>query len=273
MISSKAGNKNLIVFLLAISFYGAALSLHRRFERPFLKITAQDSSINFNEDLLRIFSTGNKKLISDLIWVQTLLESDLEHYNKADMGNWMFLRFMTISVLDPLFYENYLYGGLYLSIVKDDLKGAAALYEKGMVHYPNDYNLIYNAGFNYYFELGDVENGLRLLDQIKDHPKSKGRIISVVNKLKRANGMELEDIYELVLLHYETTKDESLKLRLEDDLYSIRAEIDLKCLNQNGSNCSKKDSRGDFYVQRKNLYTTREPFVQYEIKKKKTLEK
>ena len=36
------------------------------------------SSINLNEHFIKLISVGNKRMVSDLIWIQTLLESDLE---------------------------------------------------------------------------------------------------------------------------------------------------------------------------------------------------
>lgn len=126
---------------------------------PIIVLNKQNTALNVNKNLLLFFNIGNKRLISDLLWVQTLLESDEEHYGKNDLNSWMYLRFLSISLLDPLFFENYMYGGLYLSIVKDDVLGAAEIFEKGLIYYPDNYNLNYYAGFNYYFELGDLKKG------------------------------------------------------------------------------------------------------------------
>ena len=63
-------------------------------------------------------------MISSLLWTHTLLFSDYEHYKNDDLDSWMYLRFNTITDLDPRMYEAYNYGGQYLSIVKDDVFGA-----------------------------------------------------------------------------------------------------------------------------------------------------
>ena len=265
MISKMNGNKNLVILLTAVTVYSMALFSHLSFEKPLIIISKQDSSVNFNEDFLRIFSIGNKKLLSDVLWVQTLLDSDLEHYGKKDLGGWMFIRFMSISALDPLFYENYYYGGLYLSIVKDDIYGAAALYDKGLKIYPDDYNLNYNAGFNYYFEMGDYERGLPLLDKIKDHPKAPGQLVSIVNKLKLAMGMSIEIVYQLVEDRFKIATDPILKEKLHDELYSIRAEIDLECLNSGKEGCSRKDYSGNYYIYQNGKFSAGKKFKPYRL--------
>ncbi|MBT6326719.1 MAG: hypothetical protein HOJ35_12170 [Bdellovibrionales bacterium] len=102
---------------------------------PKINISKQDSATNINQTFINLFNAGEKQLISSLLWVQTILDSDLEHYQKNDSNNWMFLRFNTIISLDPRFYEAYLYGGQYLSVIKDDDLGAKIIYEKGLSVY------------------------------------------------------------------------------------------------------------------------------------------
>ena len=145
--------------------------LNQKIIRPTPNLSKQETALNINQDLLVFLSAGNKRLLTDLLWVQTLIESDLDHYSAHDLNSWMFVRFNTISTLDPLFYQNYLWGGQYLSIVKDDLIGAVTLMEKGTKYYPEDYQLNFNLGFTYYYELGDYRKGIFYFDKIKTHPK------------------------------------------------------------------------------------------------------
>ena len=258
--------------MTALIVYGLTLVVHQSFQRPALTISKQDSSLNFNHDFLRIFSVGNKKLLSDIIWVQTLLESDTEHYKQSNFNNWMYLRFMTIAALDPLFYENYFYGALYLSIVKDDVKAAAVLYDKGLEKYPDDYDLTYNAGFNYYFEMGDYERGLKLLRRIKDHPKTPEPTKSVIHKLELATGTDIHHVFQLVLQRFDKTIEPVLRDKLSSDLYAIKAEIDLQCLNQNGQDCDRLDFEKVPYVKGANgIWKTVKPFALYRLKKKRSL--
>lgn len=146
-------NNGLILSAALITLMSACL-LNLQNKKPNIVLSKQDTAININTKFLALLSAGHKRLITDTMWIQTLIESDTEHYKKKDLNSWLFIRFNTISVLDPKFYENYSYGGQFLSIVKDDLEGAIYLYEKGLAVYPDDYKLNYDTGFINYFELG-----------------------------------------------------------------------------------------------------------------------
>ena len=240
--------------------------LNSQLTKPDLNLSKQDTAINFDKNLLIFFSAGNKRLLTDLIWVQTLIESDNEHYKGKDLNNWLFLRFNTISILDPKFYENYLYGGQFLAIIKDDLEGANVIYEKGTTFYPNDYSLNYNAGFMNYFEKGDYQKGLKYLEKISNHPKAPVYVKSIITKLKASLGMDLKEVFQLVLHNYQSTKDTKLKKRLYSDLYAIKAEIDLECLNTQSQNCSGNDLQGKPYILKNGKFESEIKFSPYRIK-------
>jgi len=131
-------------------------------------VSKQDSSINFNNNLYAYLNAGLKRFISSSIWISTILESDVEHYKSKDLNSWMYLRFNSISLLEPQFIENYRFGGVYLSIIKDDIVGASKLYRQGLAVYPDDYSLIKNASFHFYFEAKDVQSAYPLLKSSKN---------------------------------------------------------------------------------------------------------
>lgn len=243
----------------------AACLLNSKNEKPELELSKQDTAINVNNNLLTFMSAGNKRLLTDLIWVQTLIESDVEHYKKKDLNSWLFLRFNTIATLDPKFYENYLYGGQFLAIIKDDLSGADVLYDKGLKFYPDDYQLNFGQGFLNYYEMGNFEKGLIHLSRIKNHPRAPTFLPSIINKLKAQTGVDLREIFSFVLHEYSVTKDSTLRSRLKGDLYSIKAEIDLKCLNNKLDGCDHKDLDGTPYINQSGKYFSPKLFLKYEI--------
>lgn len=268
MFKKKYGN-NYFILISAILFYSIALLLHNHTSKPAITVEKQDSAINLRQDFLKFVSFGNKRLIADLLWIQTLLESDLVKYEKRDLNSWMYLRFRSISELDPKFYENYLYGGMLLSIVKDDLEGAADMYERGLMLYPNDYKLNYNAGFNYYFEMGDFEKGLHLLNKVEGHPNAPASLKFIINKLRFEESQDFEAAMDFLKFNLANTKDPVLEKKLRADLYALKAERDLDCLNSNGENCERMDSEGDRYLYRDGKWVSQQSFKPYRIHKKK----
>ena len=217
-----------ITILLIINF-----QIRSTLVLPPIQISKQDSAVNLDSTMLRIFNLGQSRLLAGLLWAQTLIDSDLEHYKKNDLNSWMYLRFKTIVTLDPLFKEAYRYGGQYLSTVKDDILGAEEIYRRGLEHFPDDFYLNYYAAFNYFFELGDFENAKKCYARIFHHPNAR-KIIFFDTLYARiaSNSGDLPTAYAVIKSLYDPAPPDSpLKDYYGEMLYSIKAEIDLNCLN------------------------------------------
>ena len=250
-------SKRKILFLaIFLSFMFVAINwINKNNPKPPLVITKQATSINLNENLYRLINFGNNRFFSGILWIITLLESDLEQYKKRDLNSWLFLRFNSVISLDPYFYEAYLTGGKYLSIVKDDTIGASYILERGIRIFKNDFYLKLNAAFNYYFENGNLKKALKLYDEIKFHPLAKQYfpiLPSLVAKFRREKGDDLKDIYQLLILAHSRESNPIIKKKFESSLYSLKAEIDLDCLNTSKLNCSRSDYDASPYFKNSN---------------------
>lgn len=236
--------------------------------KPKIVISKQESALNLNPEIVDFFSMGYRRFITSIVWISTILESDHEHYKKKDNNSWMFLRFNFISQLDEKFYENYAFGGPYLSIIKDDDVGAKIIYDKGLKIYPNDYDLILNAGFHYYFELNDLDKSVVLYSKLREFPQTPPHILSLTGRLISESG-SLQDAYNLVLELYQKTKDNpAFELRYRRSLYAIKAEIDLNCLNTKKMNCEYNDFAGNPYVLKNGTYQAKEQWTPFRILRK-----
>ena len=240
--------KHHIILLYAFLSLLGAYFISQVSTRPPIFISKQDSTINFNHTLTQFFHAGQKRLISSAMWIATILESDLEHYKKKDMNSWMFLRFKTISEMEPRFYENYRIGSVYLSIVKDDLPGASYIYEKGLKEFPNDYFLLKNSAFHYEFEVGDTKRAYELYSILKNHPKADSIILSIAARLESEFGSR-QTAFDLLWTEYEKLpeKNSFMPKKIFESLYALKAEIDLECLNSKGTNCSMLDLENNPY--------------------------
>ena len=139
---------------------------------PEIKVSSEESEINFKEEFYQIFNLGQKRFISSFIWSHTILFSDLEHVKTKTGPSWMYHRLNAISLIDKYFLLNYKLGGLYIMIVKNDKIGAEKIYKKGIEVFNNDIDLIYNLGFLYYFQMKDKRKGLDQWRKIYNHRKS-----------------------------------------------------------------------------------------------------
>lgn len=164
-----------------------------------------------NSDFIKIISFGNYRFISSYYWTKTLLDADVEHVKNREKS-WLYYRFKLISDLDKSFYENYLHGGIYLSIIKDDTLGAEIIFNRGLEVFPNDYRLMYNAAFNYHFQLRDFNSSLILYQKIQQSPYSTG--FTILPKLiEEAKAKRKSKESHIQLLRFQLNKIKDIKER------------------------------------------------------------
>ena len=239
--------------------------------KPPIKISKQESASTLSADLLNFFDLGIKRIYTDILWIQTLLESDLEHYKGNDNNSWMFHRFYTIALLDPKFIQNYWYGGQYLSVIKDDDIGAKTLFEKGIETYPGNTLLLYYTASHYLIELHDKKKALQYYEKIFNDPQTPHYIRTLISRLKADVGFLEESFLLMKQLYEETPKDSPLRKAYQKRLYALKAEIDLKCLNKQKKDCDHFDLFGEPYIKKNDIYYAQrewEKFRTYPIKTK-----
>jgi len=248
-------------------FFVSAL-INNKIEKPILNLSKQDTALNVDTTIYQLFSAGQKRLITDLLWISTLLESDLDHYSKPDLNSWMYHRFKSITTLDPKFEDAYQFGGRYLYIVKDDILGGKDILENGVKNYPNNYFINFDLGFLNTFELQDYQSGFLYFDKIKDHPFAPTNIKSILVKIKFSLDQNLEDTFQLVLDIYNKESNESIKYKLFRELYAIKAMIDLNCLNTSNNpnkNCSMSDYEGAPYLYNGKNYQAAKNYKEFKL--------
>lgn len=186
-----------------------------------IDLSAQERKISLSSKLLQYINLGQKRLISSIIWIETLMNADTEHFDESEgEHSWLFYRFRGIVTIDPKFYEAYLYGAKYLSIIKDEPKGAQIILDKGLDVYPSDYWLHYYAAYNQYIELKNPADSLRHYRFLVNHPKSrKHPIIHGLYSRILAQEDSEEDAYWVMYNMYQQLEDPTLK-----DIYKRRLE-------------------------------------------------
>jgi hypothetical protein len=198
---------------------------------PFV-ITKQQSALNFKSKSLSFLSFGNQGLVSSYMWIATMIESDTDHYKKKDTNSWLYHRFNTITDLNPYFYNAYKWGGLYLSVVKDDDLGAKDIYLKGLAKFPKDYELNYYYGFHAYLELNDQVDALKYFERVLLDPKGMDRyrlyLPSLVAKLRYQKGEKADSIFLLEQMRDRYADDPILRKRFEQLIQEIQMEKKLK---------------------------------------------
>lgn len=263
---------NLKIYLLiplALFFLASANYISSSIKKPTIEISKQEAALNINSDFLILFSSGYKRLITDLYWISTLLDSDHDHYKNKDLNSWMYLRFKTMTRLDPNFEMAYVFGGKYLSIIKDDLLGAKDILDDGLIRFPENYQIAFSAAYLYAFELYDSQRGAELYTNLLKFPQAPYYTKSIIAKLQYSQSNDLQETFNLLYEFYKSEPEDSpLKKKFAGDLYAIKAEIDLECLNSNRGNCSKVDFFNAPYIFNGSEYISQKKFIKFKLHKR-----
>lgn len=261
--------KSLILYCIPIVLLLTSGTINLQIQKPHIEVSKQQSALNFNTELIKLFSSGQKRMISGLFWITTLLESDLEHYNKKNLNSWMYLRFKTILAIDPKFLKAYQFGGKYLSIVKDDLVGAEQIFLAGIKEFPSDFELRFNIAFLYGFELEDYAKAAIAYKELLSYPQSPPYIKSLAVKFTHAKTNDLSQSFKVLLDIFTNEPDGTfLKVKLKMDLYAIKAQIDLDCLNKSNGNCDMLDFEGQPYISNGKNFKAQKKFTPYKLRRK-----
>ena len=163
---------------------------------PEINIDPEKDEINFHEDFYKVVNLGQKRMISSLLWTHTMLFGDAKHVQwKKGEVSWMYHRFNTISLIDPLFYENYLFGGKYLNIVKYDVYGSESLLKKGIRTYPDSIDIGFQLGFNLIFDQKKKKDGLSIWRKFLNHSEIKEKYALLPYLISRFLEKNSEKVY------------------------------------------------------------------------------
>lgn len=72
--------------------------------------------------------------------------------SKCHLG-WVYSMLEVISEIQPRFQLVYDTGATFLSVAVDDREGARRIFEKGILVYPNDWQLLFRAAYHYVWEI------------------------------------------------------------------------------------------------------------------------
>lgn len=249
MLISKKESINKFNIIIALLFLGLYNLVEKRIEFEELT-TPQRNTVS--PEVLTTINFGAQKLISSLMWSLSLLQSDLLRKERSERS-WFYYRVDVVSHLDPLFLENYIYGGLLLSIINDDVYGADEIFTKGLRLFPDNKFLLWYKGFNLCYEIKKCDEALEYfvhLNNIK-MPHEYVVLPSIISNIYSKKG-ELNLGFQILYNEYLSQKNEEMKKHIARSLYSMKAAMDLKCLNAGLQNCDLKDFFGDNYQRDQN---------------------
>jgi len=140
------------------------------------------SNLNFNGDLTKAnnlymtppqgiehFTLGFNGIMADSMWIRVLQDFD---YCENKVGRllcegqgWVYHLINSISYIDPHFRIPLFTGGLVLTVVVNDKEGASKIFDRAVELYPNDWPILYEAGYQALFIEKNKPKAAQLLER------------------------------------------------------------------------------------------------------------
>lgn len=112
------------------------------------------------------FTFGHQDVAADFLWIRAIQDFDYCDQQIAQnlcIGKtWLYKMLNTITELSPKFRMPYATGAVALSVMVSDIPGAAIIFDKGTLNFPNDWPILYRAGYHYLYEVRDKKKAADL---------------------------------------------------------------------------------------------------------------
>lgn len=181
---------------------------------------------------LKFFTLGYTETVADVLWLRTIQDFDYCENRpagiydprkfKCDRG-WVYHMIETITELAPLFRTPYMTGALLLSVINNDISGASAIYDKAVIRFPHDWQVLYNAAYQALAEEKDESKAARLL-QAAGREGAPPWTLSLAARLHQKSG-QLEFAKSVLSDALENAQDEKQASYFQKRLDEVEAEI------------------------------------------------
>ncbi|MFQ5961856.1 MAG: hypothetical protein ACE5MG_10710 [Candidatus Methylomirabilales bacterium] len=210
-----------LLALATLGFLSLARALDERAER--LQEVGEELAYLPAAEYLRPALLGFDHLAADLFWLRTIQYFG-EHYESDRRYPKLYPLVELVTSLDPQFVEAFSFGGLLLTLAKQ-YPEAIAIYEKGISHNPDRWELPYELGRVYYLDLHDHQKVLHWWELANRLPNRAPYIPRMVARLYARTGYR-ETAIEIWLEMYRTTDNPQVQEIIEKELKKLGVSVE-----------------------------------------------
>lgn len=179
----------------------------------------REQRILVNSEILPHTVLGFKSLAADLFWIRLVQEIDYSENKGGPLSKgWTFHMLDSVTTLDPRYKIAYRAGATVLSVLVKDVEGARIIFERGISNFPEDWPLLYRAGYHYLYEVKECKRAAELFSLAAKHG-APDWLNSLTSRLyEKAGQFELAKAMLLDALEKfkESAIQDSLKKRLAE---------------------------------------------------------
>ena len=130
---------------------------------------------------------GYHHLGADVLWLR-LIQVIGKKRNSADEYEWMYHALDVLTTLDPQYAYAYYAGGVILGDLANRSDLSNRLLEKGVKANPEEWNIPFLLGYNYYFLLGNPAKGAEYIMQAARLPDAPSYITGLATRMATETG-------------------------------------------------------------------------------------
>jgi hypothetical protein len=142
---------------------------------------------SYSADTLRAMTFGYSRVAGVFLWLRFLQQTPPRKVERNQVS-WIYSDLEALTEIDPLFYPAYEHGGIFLSVITEDKRGAEQIMLKGARLMPDRWRIRAYLGYHYQYELDEPEKAAeqyRLGAAIPGAPVILGLIASsFINKMQ-----------------------------------------------------------------------------------------
>lgn len=177
---------------------------------------------NYSATTLRAMTFGYSRAAAALLWLRFLQQTPPRKVEKNQVS-WIYRDLDALTEIDPDFYPAYENGGIFLSVITEDKRGAEQILLKGAKAFPDRWRIHAYLAYHYQFELKEPEKAAEqylIGSKLPGAPYLLGVIAtSYVDKTKgRDAGIQfLENLLK-------DAKDPFMRAKFEEKLKKLKEE-------------------------------------------------
>jgi len=222
--------------LLILAGFAGIWRLQHRIDATLASARVEQDQLTLRSPAaLKRISLEYAPLMAALYWtrvVQYYGEKHRLHQTNLELL-WPLLDITT--TLDPQIIPAYRFGSTFLAQKPPAGAGqpdrAVQLLQRGIAANPDEWRLYQDLGNVYYFDLHDYSKAAAAFTEGSKNPNSYIWMKTMAAKIA-AEGASPETSYFLWQQIYETTKDPQIKKNAEEHLILMRAQLDIKAIDQ-----------------------------------------
>lgn len=165
-------------------------------------------------EVVRSVSLGHQGFVADLLLAKITIHSGSLMWKPLDINfdsEWAYGTVDLITDLDPKFFKAYLYSAMGMIHSFDDVHRARPIVEKGIAVFPDNWELPFWIGYNYYAYFHDYDTAGEYLWQAYNKPDAPKNFLSLMLSTLRQAG-DYEKALVVIEQMFNEATDASLKM-------------------------------------------------------------